>query len=88
MITNGIYQSIEHRAIVNSEKERLSIATFYITSMESIIGPAPSLSTPEGPALFRRVSHEEYYNGYLSRELRGKEFLYSMKIQNESKKSS
>ena len=88
MITNGIYQSIEHRAIVNSEKERRSIATFYVPSMETIIGPAPSLITPERPALFRRVSFEEYYSGYLSRELRGKEFLYSMKIQNGSEKSS
>ncbi|KAF2305382.1 hypothetical protein GH714_004543 [Hevea brasiliensis] len=29
ILTNGIYRSIEHRATVNSDKERLSIATFY-----------------------------------------------------------
>ncbi|RDY00352.1 putative 2-oxoglutarate/Fe(II)-dependent dioxygenase, partial [Mucuna pruriens] len=80
MITNGIYRSVEHRATVNSEKERLSIATFCNTSMESIVGPAPSLVAPERPALFRRVSYGEYYRGYLSRELRGKSFLDSMRI--------
>ncbi|XWS12440.1 hypothetical protein CRYUN_Cryun37aG0089000 [Craigia yunnanensis] len=31
IVSNGIYRSIEHRAIVNSTKERLSIATFYFS---------------------------------------------------------
>ena len=29
IVTNGAYRSIEHRATVNSIKERLSVATFY-----------------------------------------------------------
>ncbi|XP_020222833.1 protein SRG1 [Cajanus cajan] len=78
--TNGIYRSIEHRVRVNTEKERLSIATFNLPSMESIFGPAPSLVTPEKPALFRRTSYAEYYRGFLSRELRGKSFLDGMRI--------
>lgn len=80
MITNGIYRSIEHRATVNSKKERLSIATFMMTSMESILGPAPSLITPETPALFRRISYGDYYRGFFSQELRGKSFLDNMRI--------
>nr|POE91256.1 protein srg1 [Quercus suber] len=42
--------SIEHRATVNSAKERLSMATFYSPRPEADIGPAPSLITPESPA--------------------------------------
>lgn len=80
MITNGIYRSIEHRAAVNSEKERLSIATFMMTSMESNLGPAPSLITPETPALFRRISYGDYYRGFFSQELQGKSFLDNMRI--------
>ncbi|XP_061367074.1 oxoglutarate-dependent flavonoid 7-O-demethylase 1-like [Gastrolobium bilobum] len=88
IITNGIYRSIEHRATVNSKKERISIATFYNPSVESTIGPAPSLVTPKTPAVFRRVSFTEYYKGYLSRELRGKSFLDTMRIQNGNEESS
>ncbi|CAK9156903.1 unnamed protein product [Ilex paraguariensis] len=47
MVTNGTYHSIEHRAIVNSAKERLSIATFYSPKLGGDIGPAPSLITPQ-----------------------------------------
>ncbi|XP_027343295.1 uncharacterized protein LOC113855864 [Abrus precatorius] len=88
MITNGIYRSIEHRATVNSDKERLSIATFYSPSLESILGPVPSLVTPNTPAVFKRISVKEYSEGYLSRELRGKSYLDSMRIQNENDKNS
>ncbi|XP_020975623.1 protein SRG1 [Arachis ipaensis] len=82
IITNGIYSSVEHRATVNSEKERLSIATFYNPALDAIIGPAPSLVTPETPAAFKRIAAGEYFKGYLSQELRGKSFLDSIRIPN------
>ena len=88
MMTNGIYSSVEHRATVNSEKERLSIATFYSPALDAIIGPAPSLVTPETPAVFKRISVVEYFRGYISQELRGKSFLDSIRIQAENEKSS
>ncbi|XP_022717809.1 protein SRG1-like [Durio zibethinus] len=36
IITNGMYHSIEHRATVNSKRERLSFATFCSPRMESV----------------------------------------------------
>nr|DAD37644.1 TPA_asm: hypothetical protein HUJ06_008285 [Nelumbo nucifera] len=74
MFTNGAYRSIEHRTTVNPVKERLSIATFY--------RPAPSLISPENPALFRRVTVEEYVQGFLARKLDGKSYIDVMRIQN------
>ncbi|XP_057415543.1 oxoglutarate-dependent flavonoid 7-O-demethylase 1-like [Lotus japonicus] len=88
IITNGIYRSIEHRATVNSNKERLSIATFYSPGMEGNISSAPSLITPNNPAVFKTISVLDYYKGYLARELRGKSFLDSMRVQSEEEKSS
>ena len=87
-MTNGIYRSIEHRATVNSEKERLSIATFYNPARDAIISPAPSLVTPETPAVFKTISVSEFYMGYVSRELRGRSYLHSLRVQNENKESS
>lgn len=88
MMTNGIYQSIEHRAIVNSKKERLSIATFYNPGREVMLHPAQSLVTPKTPAVFKTISVPEFYKGYLARELRGKSYLDSLRIQTEDEKSS
>jgi len=86
IITNGIYPSIEHRATVNIKMERLSIATFYSAGWEVNLRPAPTLVTPKTPALFKTTSVTDFYLGYLGKELRGKSFLDSLRIQNEDDK--
>ncbi|CAI9783797.1 unnamed protein product [Fraxinus pennsylvanica] len=80
IVTNGIYRSIEHRATVNSKKERLSIATFFNPNIDGDLGPAPSLVTPETPAKFKRISYVDYLKGLFSRELDGKSYLDAMRI--------
>ncbi|KAB1223612.1 Protein SRG1 [Morella rubra] len=87
ILTNGMYRSIEHRATVNSEKERLSIATFYSPKLDGDLGPAASLVNADRPALFRRIIAADYYRGFLTRELHGKSYLDVMRIQNEDEKS-
>jgi isopenicillin N synthase-like dioxygenase len=87
-MSNGIYHSIEHRATVNSVKERLSVTTFYSPRWEGDMGPEPSLITPESPALFNRIGVANYFKGYLSSELDGKSYLDVMRIQNEEEKGT
>ncbi|KAF8008404.1 hypothetical protein BT93_K2170 [Corymbia citriodora subsp. variegata] len=87
IVTNGNYRSIEHRATVNSMKERLSVATFYSPNLEGEMGPAPSLITSDKPALFRRIGVVDYVKGYYSRELRGKSYLNVIRtVQGEENK--
>ncbi|TQE03084.1 hypothetical protein C1H46_011255 [Malus baccata] len=81
VITNGTYRSIEHRATVNSEKERLSIATFYNPRVDGEIGPASSLITEQTPAAFKRLSVEEYFKAFFDRKLHGKSFLDELRIK-------
>ncbi|XP_062096715.1 codeine O-demethylase-like [Humulus lupulus] len=80
IVTNGIYRSIEHRATVNAEKERLSIATFYSPNLNGDLGPAPSLITPTTPAKFKKIHVMDFFRGYLARELDGKSYFDSMRI--------
>ncbi|KAM6552268.1 hypothetical protein CsatB_002076 [Cannabis sativa] len=75
IMTNGVYRSIEHRATVNAENERLSIGTFYGPSLYGDIGPAPSLVTPKTPAQFKTVRVEDYFRKFFARELRGKSYI-------------
>ncbi|KAK2368264.1 protein SRG1 [Trifolium repens] len=79
IITNGIYRSIEHRATVNSEKERISIATFYTTKHDGEIGPAKSLINEETPAKFKRIGLKEYLKNMFARKLDGKSFLDALR---------
>ncbi|KAJ4703752.1 2-oxoglutarate (2OG) and Fe(II)-dependent oxygenase superfamily protein [Melia azedarach] len=89
IVTNGAYRSIEHRATVNSAKERLSMATLYCPKMDGDMGPAPSLVTPETPAKFRRIGVEDYFKKLFSRKLDGKSYLDVMRInQNQEGNSS
>ena len=80
IITNGAYKSVEHRAIVNSQKERLSIATFTFPKLDGDLGPAPSLITPENLAKFSRVLMVDYLKRLFSRQLDGKSYIDTMRI--------
>ncbi|KAL7212659.1 hypothetical protein ACSBR2_015359 [Camellia fascicularis] len=82
ILSNGLYNSIEHRATVNTVKERMSIAMFFNPKFEAEIGPAASLLNPQNPPLFKRISTEKYYKNFFSRKLNGKLFLEQMKIEN------
>ncbi|CAH9101510.1 unnamed protein product, partial [Cuscuta epithymum] len=52
VLTNAIYKSVEHRAIVNSNKERVSLAYFYSPRGDLVIQPAKEFVSPENPALY------------------------------------
>ncbi|KAH9787220.1 protein DMR6-LIKE OXYGENASE 2 [Citrus sinensis] len=43
VLSNDRYKSVLHRAIVNCNKERISIPTIYCPSPDAMIGPAPHL---------------------------------------------
>ncbi|GJS35765.1 SRG1-like protein, partial [Tanacetum coccineum] len=80
IVSNGVYKSIEHRAIVNSDNERFSVATFYSTTMGTELGPAQSLVAQHTVANFRRVPLEEYFKGFFARKLDGKSYLDFMRV--------
>ncbi|KAG4950285.1 hypothetical protein JHK82_043639 [Glycine max] len=82
--TNGTYRSIEHRATVNSEKERLSIATFYSPRQDGVIGPWPSLITKQTPAQFKRIGVKEYFKNFFARKLEGKSNRDALRIEHHN----
>ncbi|KAI8000751.1 Protein SRG1 [Camellia lanceoleosa] len=88
IVSNGVYRSIEHRATVNSREERMSIATFYSSNLESELGPARSLIGPNKPAVFRRVPIDKYFKDFFARKLEGKSYLDFMKIETHEEDGS
>ncbi|KAK6124134.1 hypothetical protein DH2020_042107 [Rehmannia glutinosa] len=79
ILSNGLYKSIEHRATVNSEKERITFAMFFNPKFEAEVGPSHSLLINQ-PPLFRRMKMEQYFKDFFSRKLNGKSFLEYMKV--------
>ncbi|WMV15704.1 hypothetical protein MTR67_009089 [Solanum verrucosum] len=66
IVSNGVYKIIEHRAIVNSNKERLSVATFSTFNLDSELGPAHSLIGLNNPPIFRRVVVQKYLQDFFA----------------------
>lgn len=60
MLSNAIYKSIEHRVIVNSNKDRVSLAFFYNPRSDLLIQPAKELVTKDRPALYPPKTYDEY----------------------------
>ncbi|XP_020207760.1 protein SRG1 [Cajanus cajan] len=81
IITNVIYRSIEHRGTVNSEKERVSITTFYSPRHDAVIGPWPSLITKQTPPQFKRIQTMEYFKNFFARKLEGKAYRDALRIE-------
>ncbi|XP_056174578.1 feruloyl CoA ortho-hydroxylase F6H1-1-like [Syzygium oleosum] len=76
-------KSMEHRATVNTTRERISIAKFFNPKLDSEIGRIQSLTTTESPAMFRRIKLEKYVKDYFAQKLNGKSYLETMKLQPE-----
>jgi hypothetical protein len=64
------------------------MATFYSPKLEGYLGPAPSLITPETPALFQRIGVVEYFKRLFTRKLDGKSYIDALKIKNEVQNGS
>uniref|UniRef100_A0A7N0ZY16 Fe2OG dioxygenase domain-containing protein n=1 Tax=Kalanchoe fedtschenkoi TaxID=63787 RepID=A0A7N0ZY16_KALFE len=80
IVTNGVYRSIEHRGVVNSEKERLSLATFIFPRLDAEISPASRTVTSENPAKFRKIVFMEFLKGFYAKELDGKSQLEILRV--------
>lgn len=78
-MSNAIYRSVEHRVIVNSAKERVSLAFFYNPKSDIPIAPAPELVTEDRPALYPAMTFDEYRLYIRTKGPRGKSQVESLK---------
>ncbi|KDP35889.1 hypothetical protein JCGZ_10459 [Jatropha curcas] len=61
IISNGIFKSPMHRVIVESKKERISVAAFHLPKYEVEIGPVQSLMDENRPQQYMRLKD---YRGF------------------------
>ncbi|GJN20103.1 hypothetical protein PR202_gb07431 [Eleusine coracana subsp. coracana] len=71
IVTNGKYKSIEHRAVINPDKERISSAAFHGANKSCTISPLQEL-LKEGKARYKVIDAGEYLKGYFAAKLEGR----------------
>ncbi|KAL0409706.1 UNVERIFIED_CONTAM: protein DMR6-LIKE OXYGENASE 1 [Sesamum radiatum] len=76
ILSNGRYKSVKHRAVLNSEKERISIVMVNGPSGEAVVGPATALVQKDGRPLYRSMRYVEYLETQLTKtRIDGKSLL-------------
>ncbi|KAG2682997.1 hypothetical protein I3760_10G011300 [Carya illinoinensis] len=86
IISNGEYQSVQHRVLANSCKEaRISIVIFYNLNKwkgDGYYGPLPELLSPEKPAIYRNFTMQEFHDNFYSKAIDNKSLIQKLEIQN------
>ncbi|KMT06720.1 hypothetical protein BVRB_7g158820 [Beta vulgaris subsp. vulgaris] len=55
--SNGIFKSPTHKAVVNPQYDRISLAMLFIPSSDTEIGPLDELITNERPQIYKRLKN-------------------------------
>jgi isopenicillin N synthase-like dioxygenase len=77
-MSNGIFQSPIHRAVVNPEKERLTVAMFCRPDLEKEIKPVDKLVNESKPILYKPV--KDYSKKFFQYYQQGKRPIEAFKI--------
>ncbi|XVF84036.1 hypothetical protein PTKIN_Ptkin16aG0542400 [Pterospermum kingtungense] len=79
VLSNGIYKSVEHRVMVNSGMERVSLAFFYNPKSDIPIKPVEEVVSAHKPALYTPMTFDEYRLFIRLKGPRGKSQVESLK---------
>lgn len=81
ILTNDIYKSVEHRVVVNGQRSRYSVATFYDPAKTVLIKPAEPLVTKDRPAQFPSILYGDHVAMWYSKGPDGKKTIDSLVIE-------
>ncbi|KAL2540313.1 2-oxoglutarate (2OG) and Fe(II)-dependent oxygenase superfamily protein [Abeliophyllum distichum] len=68
-LSNGKYKSVWHRAVVNADKARISVASFLCPCNDAVISAPKELTIDGSPANYRDYTYAEYYKKFWGRNL-------------------
>ncbi|KAK9145139.1 hypothetical protein Sjap_005042 [Stephania japonica] len=82
IMSNGLYKSIEHRAVIHPDRARISIVGFQDPRQGVFIEPLQELlERTNVAAKYKTVNFDEYLRGYFSAKLDGKAMLDLIKFE-------
>lgn len=83
-LSNGRYKSVWHRAVVNVEKPRMSVASFLCPCDDAVIQSPEALWEEGIGPVYRDYTYAEYYKKFWSRNLDQEHCLELFKNDNFS----
>ncbi|OEL14953.1 S-norcoclaurine synthase 1 [Dichanthelium oligosanthes] len=73
ILSNGRYRSIEHRAIVHPDKDRISAAVFHQPCPDATVGPLPELVKKDSRgARFKSMGYMDFMKSFFKAKLDGR----------------
>ncbi|KAK4486885.1 hypothetical protein RD792_006193 [Penstemon davidsonii] len=78
ILSNGKYKSVEHRAVVNAQKTRISLAVGHGPQQSTVIGPASPLIKENEEVQYRPITYKDYIRLQQSSTIRGKTALHAL----------
>ncbi|CAM8880214.1 unnamed protein product [Rhodiola kirilowii] len=72
IMTNGKYKSAVHRAITNSSRARLSVATFHDPAKTKVISPIADITRESFHPRYRSVLYSDYVSSWYTKGPEGK----------------
>ncbi|CAO2192815.1 unnamed protein product [Urochloa humidicola] len=73
ILSNGKYRSVEHRAVVRPDKERIAAAMFHQPQRSIMVEPRPELVEKDGGAArYKSVGYAEFMRHFFSAKLDGR----------------
>ncbi|KAJ6311777.1 hypothetical protein OIU77_013515 [Salix suchowensis] len=83
--SNGVYKSIEHRAVKNVTAARMSIATFVIPDDDVELGPVETMVDDYNrPKMYKAIKYVDYLRHTLSKKMDGKATTELLKVEIDS----
>ncbi|XWS21452.1 hypothetical protein CRYUN_Cryun30bG0055900 [Craigia yunnanensis] len=80
ILTNGMYKSVVHRAVVNNKATRISIGTAHGPPLDRIVSPAPELVADCADQAYLGIKYRDYLELQQSKSLNGKSCLDQLRL--------
>lgn len=81
VLSNGQYKSVIHRATVNGDEKRFSIASLHSFAMETKMGPVVELVNEKNPKSYKEFSFGEFLDFISSNDVGKGRFLDTLKMK-------
>ncbi|CAN6325176.1 unnamed protein product [Urochloa humidicola] len=80
ILSNGVFRSVEHRAVIHPTKERISVALFHYPYQDRMLGPLPALVKKGDKVQYGPTNYQDFLKKFFTAKLDGRTLLESFKL--------
>ncbi|TVU46997.1 hypothetical protein EJB05_06571 [Eragrostis curvula] len=81
VLSNGKFKSVEHRAVIHPNKERISVAMFHYPCQDLVLSPLSEFVTEGEKVRYRSTSYQDFLMQYFAAKLDGRNHVERLKLE-------